>query len=160
MTVYVCFYDEPVEYDSDVLYDGFCPPEIIPIETPLIVSGKSQKIPTPNKEYCYIEIDFIYCYIDGEIIPCSFKPIKFECEENVDEIPRFIIDSIKFINNSVMDDVWFDISDYQVKSIDIAIETNAISIAEIKNDTEILVEDFDIDDLEIIVESIVKKGSS
>ena len=160
MTIYICFYDEPTEYDSDVLYDGFCPPEIIPVETPLIISGKTQKIPTPTKEYCYIEIDSIYCYINGKFIPCNFKPIKFECEEEFDKIPRFIIDSIKFTNSSKLDDVWFDISDYDIKSNNLIIETNSLSIKESKNNTEISIENFDINDLEIIIESYVKKGSS
>ena len=162
MTVYVCFYDEDANYDSDVPYDGLCPPEILPVEIPLIIVGQSRK-PTPStQEYCYIEIDFIECYIDGELVPCGFKKIKFECEEETDKIPRFMIDSVKFTNSSNLDDIWFDVTNYAIKGDDdeMIIQMDSMSVEEIKNDMDIVLEDFDVDDLEIIIEAIVKKGSS
>jgi len=161
MTVYVCFYDEPYDYDGDIPYDGLCPPEILPVEIPMVIVGKSRK-PTPStQEYCYIEIDHVECYIDGELIPCSFKKIKFECEEDTDKIPRFMINSIKFSNSSNLDEIWFDVSNYTIKADDdTIIEMDSMSVGEIENDMDIVMEDFDVDDLEIIIEAIVKKGSS
>lgn len=159
MTIFVCFYDDDAFYDSDVPYDGLCPPAVIVQETPLIITGRTEKKPPSTKEYCYIEIDSLCAYVNGELIKCSFKPIRFECEEDVNDIPRFMIDYVKFSNNNKLDNVWFDVSDYQIKQNNFGIQAEYSGKGVVETNAEISIGDISFDDLEIIVESIVKKGS-
>jgi len=100
----VCYYDDPYDYNSDVYWNGACPPAPLPVEVPFVLRGKSEK--RTKKIYCCVDIDTMYCYVNGELVSqekISAKKIRHVSEEDEENRPQFLINRIGYTQCNTFD---------------------------------------------------------
>jgi len=146
----VCFYDDPYVYDSDVYWDGSCSPEASPVEVPLIQLGRSRR-PTPNKIYCRFEVNTLYCYYNGNVVPIETTPIRFECEEEEGQEPQIVLESIEIRRKLTEEDTLeVIVENMHIATEDFEVRAEVRSVKPLSDK---------IDELDIVVENFKVKSS-
>jgi hypothetical protein len=143
MDIFVCLYDEPQDYDSDVSYDGFCEEEATP-ELPVFINvGRSSRKKHTTEQHCYFEFNITELYIDGILIRDKFKKIKYKCS-TTNKI-QLVVNEIYVANDKFDDMFQCNINGIYQKNNHVEILTEALSITN------------NSDDIRITVHSVIKK---